>query len=143
MVPGGKTFVLHLAKRSPASSVRYLSSTCPRSGILKNIYNSFVSEADLDKKPSPMEIAEKKLPLNTPTLEQRIKRDELMKFHNTDRHGGYHIGQTGSWTDFVDENMTIKDLVVESFSTLKNECKKLAHEKMNVDYFKMLIKPGK
>jgi len=76
-----------------------------------------------------MEIRKKGLPKNTPTLIQRLQREQG---HNPiaipNRRGGYHKGLTGTWADNVDPEATTKELVKESIASLKTETKKLISE---------------
>ena len=71
---------------------------------------SIVWEGDLDKRPSDLEIKDKDLPTNTPTLEHRIMRDQVSKFHVDDRKAGYHLGKHGNFFDHIDDDMTMKGL---------------------------------
>lgn len=50
----------------------------------------FVKEEDLNKRPSDLEIKAKDLPLNTPTLGERINRDVYRLFHQPTEKQGYH-----------------------------------------------------
>ena len=58
---------------------------------LKSKYrNLVVPEEDLNKKPSDLEIKQKELPENTPTLGERLNRDVYRLFHQADEKHGYH-----------------------------------------------------
>ncbi len=105
-----------------------------RNRVMDKFNEKYVLEKDLDKRPSQKEIAEKKLPPNTPTLEQRIRRDESSVFSNKDRKGGYLTGPTGTWRDYVKEDDTVGDLVKESTTQLKKEIKLYVEEKKSVEY---------
>ena len=79
-------------------------------GVFKNMKGAIVWEEDLDKRPSDLEIKDKDLPTNTPTLEHRIQRDQVHKFHVYDRKAGYHLGKYGNAFDYIDDDMTLKGL---------------------------------
>ena len=78
--------------------------------VVKNMKGAIVWEEDLDKRPSDLEIKNKDLPTNTPTLEHRIMRDQVHKFHVYDRKAGYHLGKYGNSFDYIDDDMTLKGL---------------------------------
>ena len=84
--------------------------------VVKNMRGSIVWEGDLDKRPSDLEIKHKDLPTNTPTLEHRIMRDQVSKFHVDDRKAGYHLGKHGNVFDYIDDDMTLKGLYFVSRS---------------------------
>jgi len=114
--------------------------------VVKNMKGAIVWEEDLDKRPSDLEIKDKDLPTNTPTLEHRIMRDQVHKFHVYDRKAGYHLGKYGNVFDYIDDDMTLKDVVVDGARQLKEECK-LALEEVKYyaksEHFKKcFIKPG-
>ena len=102
-------------------SRRALSTTSSVSmGKLQKFKDKFIlSEADAHKRPSDLEIAKKKLPRNTPTLAERVKRDSAGPLWVPDRHSGYHKGLTGTWRDYVDPNATAMDIVKDSLSGWK------------------------
>ena len=102
-------------------SRRALSTTSSVSmGKLQKFKDKFIlSEADAHKRPSDLEIAKKKLPRNTPTLAERVKRDSAGPLWVPDRHSGYHKGLTGTWRDYVDPNATALDIVKDSISGWK------------------------
>jgi len=108
--------------------------------------NSVVFEEDLDKRPSDLEIKEKELPTNTPTLEHRINRDQVYKFYVPDRKAGYHLGKYGNHFDYIDDDLTLKDIIVEGSRQLKEECKMALEEIKYVakgeHYKKLFIKQG-
>ena len=117
-----------VSRRFQITSARLFSTSTSKCGLLMNVYKklkkSYVSEADLRKRPSELEIREKNLPPNTPILEDRIKRDLIHKFYTPDRRAGYHLpGRKGNWEDYIDDDMTLKDLVSEGSSQLKAEAK--------------------
>ena len=78
--------------------------------VVKNMKGAIVWEEDFDKRPSDLEIKDKDLPTNTPTLEHRIMRDQVHKFHVYDRKAGYHLGKYGNAFDYIDDDMTLKGL---------------------------------
>ena len=84
--------------------------------VVKNMKGSIVWEEDFDKRPSDLEIKDKDLPTNTPTLEHRIMRDQVSKFHVYDRKAGYHLGKHGNYNDYIDDDMTLKGLCFNSRS---------------------------
>lgn len=85
--------------------------------VFKNMKGSIVWEGDLDKRPSDLEIKDKDLPTNTPTLEHRIHRDQVYKFFVPDRKAGYHLGKYGNAFDYIDDDMTLKGLYFISRSS--------------------------
>merc|ERR1712018_374269 len=113
---------------------RWLSTSSVNSGMRwDRIKAAFVKSEDLDKRPSDAEIVAKNLPPNTPTLRERIKRDHIGKFYEMDKKAGYYLGETGTWRDFVDANLTIKDAVKIGFSQLKDECDILVKDIKTID----------
>ena len=99
--------------------------------VFRNIKNMFVKVSDLEKRPSDKEILAKNLPLNTPTLLHRIKRDEVHKFHVSDRHGGYHLGPTGTMRDYIDPNTTLGEVMKEGYDYMKTNTKMAKDELMS------------
>ena len=58
--------------------------------LKKKYRNVFVDAEDLDKRPSDLEIKQKDLPPNQPTLGERMNRDVYRMFHEADEKQGYH-----------------------------------------------------
>jgi len=56
----------------------------------KKYRNIFVDKGDLKKRPSDLEIKQKDLPPNQPTLGERMNRDVYRLFHEADEKHGYH-----------------------------------------------------
>ena len=81
----------------------------------------FVDKKDLNKRPSDLEIKKKGLPQNTPTLGERIRRQEGGQFLVPDRKGGYYKGPTGTLRDYIDPELTAKQMVSNGFKDLKTE----------------------
>jgi hypothetical protein len=61
-----------------------------RENMRKKYRNLVVKEEDLNKRPSDLEISQKGLPDNTPTLGERMDRDVYRTFHQADEKHGYH-----------------------------------------------------
>ena len=99
-----------------------------------HLYQKFiVNEEDLAKRPSDMEIIQKDLPHNTPTLRQRQERDHTHMFYQKSKHSGYTLGPTGTWRDAVDPNMTYKEFLKIGSSQFIKECKKLNEERKDIN----------
>ena len=124
------------------SSSRLFSTSSIQCGFLKKLKNQVVWEEDWKKRPSDLEVRKKNLPYNTPTLEQRIARDTLHKFHTPDRHAGYHLGPTGTVFDHFEEDLTLKQLIIDGYHGLKDECKLLAKEIVTMEDVKVFNRPG-
>ena len=95
---------------------RFFSTSSKCDGALQNMYKAMkkniIFDKDLNKRPSDLEIKEKNLPPNTPTLEHRLKRDAVHKFYTPDKKGGYLVpGKTGEWHDWIDEDLTLKGFI--------------------------------
>lgn len=112
--------------------------------FFEKIKSKFVDVKDLDKRPSDLEIREKDLPYNTPTLGQRLKRDARHKFWISDKHGGYHLGPTGTWRDYVDPEATVGDFMKEGFQYFKEETVKFKQELYDdlTEKNIQIVKPG-
>jgi len=108
--------------------------------IPSKVRNLFLTESEKHKRPSDLEISQKGLPRNTPTLIERVKRDEHSPVFVRDRHSGYHKGLTGTWQDYVDPNATAMDIVKDSFRGIKTEVTKFAKECTSGEAFSMAIK---
>ena len=132
-----------LIKRSLKDcSSRLFSSSSIQCGFIKDLKNKIVHKDDLKKRPSDLEIRKKNLPYNTPTLEQRIARDTLHKFHVSDRHAGYHLGPTGTIFDHFEEDLTFKQLIIDGATQLKDDCKLFAKEIVTMEDVKIFNRPG-
>lgn len=103
-------------------------------GKLQRIKDYFVFEKDWDKKPSAREIAEKNLPVNQPTLKQRIERDERHTFHQPSLKSGYYKGPTGTWRDYFDPDETLGSYLSGGAKGLKEETLKWFKELHSSDY---------
>ena len=99
--------------------------------------DKFVFEDDWNKRPSDVEIRKKGLPQNTPTLEQRIKRDSGSSFMEQYKKGGYFKGPTGSLRDYIDPEQTTKEMAVEGFKELKIQLRKWKDELKEESYEKI------
>ena len=97
----------------------------------------FVDVKDLNKRPSDLEIRKKGLPKNTPTLGERIKRDSGGPLYSPDPKGGYYKGATGTLRDYIDPEMTTKQIVSQGFKDLKNEIVKWKSELRREDADKL------
>ena len=132
-----------LAKNSKdLCSKRLFTTSSIQCGFLQKIKNQLRKPEDLDKRPSDLEIKKKNLPHNTPTLQQRIERDTVHKFHVSDRHGGYHLGPTGTIFDHFEEDMTLKDMLKDGFKQLAKDTKELAKEIVTLQDIKVFNRPG-
>jgi len=109
---------------------------------LKNKYrNIVVPEEDLNKKPSAVEIKQKDLPSNTPTLGERLNRDVYRLFHQGDEKHGYH--NLRKYPDSLRKEVIedVKDqlntnpiqAIKDSFKTVSNEIKMFANEMKEYD----------
>ena len=99
--------------------------------------DKFVMEKDWNKRPSDVEIRKKGLPQNTPTLAERIRRDTGSQFLEQDKKSGYHKGETGGLRDYIDPNMTTKEMVAEGFKELKEQIVKWKSEQTREDFDKL------
>lgn len=107
------------------SSRKWLCTSCATLGIK----DKFLFPGDAHKRPSDVEIKKKGLPHNTPTVIQRVARDSgINPYWTSDRHSGYHKGLTGTWSDYVDPDASVKEIVTEAAKALKVEAKKLVKE---------------
>ena len=100
--------------------------------VVKNMKGAIVWEEDLDKRPSDLEIKNKDLPTNTPTLEHRIMRDQVHKFHVYDRKAGYHLGKYGNSFDYIDDDMTLKGLCFISRSKTVTKTYKFSNLRLHL-----------
>eukprot|EP00090_Calanus_glacialis_P019311 TRINITY_DN29690_c0_g1_i1.p1 TRINITY_DN29690_c0_g1~~TRINITY_DN29690_c0_g1_i1.p1 ORF type:complete len:384 (-),score=133.76 TRINITY_DN29690_c0_g1_i1:61-1212(-) len=107
----------------------------------KKYRNLIVPVGDLDKKPSALEIKQKDLPSNTPTLGERMNRDVYRLFHQGDEKHGYHSLRKYpddfkmEVTEDMKEKMNTdpKKAIKESFQTVANEIKLFAKEMKEYD----------
>ena len=111
------------------------------SSKLPAIKDYFIEEKDANKRPSDVEIRKKGLPQNTPTIGDRIKRDQGSSFWVPDKKHGYYKGPTGTLRDFIDPELTTKQMVSEGFRDLKKEIVKWKNELDREDFDK-LPSPG-
>ena len=88
----------------------------------------FIDEKDLNKRPSDLEIKRKGLPKNTPTLGERLKRQEGGPLFVPDKKGGYYKGTTGTLRDYINPEMTTKQTAADGFKELKTEIVKWKNE---------------
>ena len=114
----------HIVNGHSLTPLRLLSTSVK----LAAFKDRFVDEKDRHKRPSDLEIRKKGLPQNTPTLGERIRRDDRSSFYVADRKGGYYKGQTGTIRDYVDPEMNTKQMVSEGFKDLKQEIIKWKNE---------------
>ena len=121
----------HIINRIPHS--RLFSTSTKVCGFRDRL----VDEKDRNKRPSDLEIRKKGLPQNTPTLGERIKRDSGGSFFSPDKKGGYYKGPTGTLRDYVDPEMTTKQIVSQGFKDLKNEIVKWKSELRREDADKL------
>jgi len=146
----GMFLVLRFKQFTPQSNhlqlVRYLNTTCPcfkykpperRSFI--PFSKKFVKKEDLDKRPSDLEIKKKDLPVNTPTLGERVKRDGQHLFHQNDRKHGYYSDPAKANSNDNELIALLKDVkkdvqknpkeaLVRNFKIVANEVKKWGEE---------------
>ena len=108
----------HIVPRVP------LSTSSSSLGLM----DKFVRREDLNKRPSAAEIALKKLPSNTPTLGERIRRDRRHEMMEYDPKSGYFKGETGTWRDLVDPKTTTKEVMTEGYEYLVKNCKRYVLE---------------
>jgi len=107
----------------------------------KKYRNIFVNEEDLDKRPSAVEIKEKDLPSNTPTLGERLNRDVYRLFHQADEKHGYHNLRKNPESllketlDDLKEGLDTnpKETIKDSFQTVAREIRLFAEEVKNFD----------
>ena len=74
--------------RVPSVPTLLLRRPLHLSHSLAGFRDKFVSEKDLHKRPSQLEIQKKGLPVNTPTLGERLRRDYQHSFHENDPKSG-------------------------------------------------------
>jgi len=109
--------------------------------LKKKYRNIVVPVEDLNKKPSAVEIKQKDLPTNTPTLGERLNRDVYNLFHQVDEKHGYHNLRKypDSFKKEVIEDMKEKidknpiKTVKDSFKIVSNEIKQFAKEMKEYD----------
>ena len=107
---------------------------------LSKFRDKFVSAKDLNKRPSDMEIEKKGLPKNTPTLGERIRRDQSSDFYSADRKGGYYRG-TGDFREYIPKDYSLHDAVSDGVKTMKEEIIKWKNEKVEAPWIRLAI-PG-
>ena len=97
-IQSSSSFVLSRTLSFPLVRLFSLSQVCCKKPKKKTIKeelkskyrNLVVPEEDLNKRPSDLEIKQKELPENTPTLGERLNRDVYRLFHQADEKHGYH-----------------------------------------------------
>lgn len=119
-------------------SVRQFSATAQSLSKFKDI---FFSNKDLKKRPSDQEIEKKGLPKNTPTLEERLRRDYQSMVHVPDRKGGYYKG-TGTIRDYIPKDYTLHDGLKEGVQAIKDEILKWKKETIDAEWEPIIIPPG-
>ncbi|QQP35125.1 putative complex I intermediate-associated protein 30 mitochondrial, partial [Caligus rogercresseyi] len=77
---------------------------------------------------------------NTPTMGERVRRDQSHVFHEYDRRGGYFDGPTGTWRDHVGDP-SVKETLTKGSGVLKEEILKWKSE-MSVNELEEWPKPG-
>ena len=100
-------------------------------GLVSGFRDKFLKEEDYHKRPSDLEIKKKGLPSNTPTLIQKAKRDKSTNFFVTDRKSGYHMGETGTVTDYIDREMTIREMYHDSVQGIRMELNRAVEKAKN------------
>ena len=103
--------------------------------------NMFVDPEDAHKKPSDLEIKKKDLPLNQPTLGERMNRDVYRMFYQADEKHGYHNlrkypdSMKDEVTETVKEelNKNPKKAFTDAFKSVSNEIRLFANEMKNAD----------
>lgn len=78
----------------------------------------FIKSGDLNKRPSQLEIQQKGLPENTPTLAERLRRGSSTIFHNPDPKDGYYKGKTGTVRDYM-EDVHLEEIYREGYQQIK------------------------
>ena len=99
-------------------------------------------EEDTHKRPSDLEIRKKDLPVNQPTLGERMNRDVYRMFYQADQKHGYHNLRKypDSMKDEVLEsvkeelNKNPKKAFSDAFKTVRNEIRLFAKEIKEADY---------
>lgn len=112
--------------------------------------NTLISEEDAKKRPSDLEIAQKDLPPNQPTLGERGQRDRRHMFHQMDEKHGYWTNKPVPITERVKSQLKSnpKKAVLDSFKVLKVEVEKWKEEVKRGDYnmskniAEELVQPG-
>lgn len=110
---------------------------------LKSKYrNLVVPEEDLNKRPSDLEIKQKELPENTPTLGERLNRDVYRLFHQADEKHGYHNLRKypdSLKTEIVEDvkeklNRNPKKAFKDAFRSVSDEIRLFAQEMKEADF---------
>ena len=102
---------------------------------LSKFRDKFVSAKDLNKRPSDLEIESKGLPKNTPTLGERIRRDDSSPYYSADRKGGYYRG-TGDFREYIPKDFSLHDALSEGVKGLKEEIIKWKDETAGAPWVK-------
>ena len=110
---------------------------------LKSKYrNIVVPGEDFNKRPSDLEIRQKELPENTPTLGERINRDVYRLFHQADEKHGYHNLRKypdSMKTEVIEDikekvNKSPKKAFKDAFKSVSDEIRLFAQEMREADY---------
>jgi len=104
--------------------------------------NVFVPVEDKNKRPSDLEIKQKELPLNQPTLGERINRDVYRLFYQADEKHGYHNLRKfpdSMKTEIVEDlkeglNRNPKKAFTDAFKSVRNEIREFANEMKEADW---------
>ena len=104
--------------------------------------NVFVREEDINKRPSDLEIKQKELPLNQPTLGERMNRDVYRLFYQADEKHGYHNLRKfpdSMKTEVVEDvkeqlNRNPKKAFSDAFKSVRNEIREFAREMKEADF---------
>jgi len=103
--------------------------------------NKFVFPEDQNKRPSDLEIKQKDLPKNQPTLKQRIERDEHHQFFQRTPKHGYYESERSQITLIEEMKVALKtrpkDAIISSFQVVKDEVKKFNQEVKDGEYSAM------
>eukprot|EP00088_Acartia_fossae_P023675 TRINITY_DN2469_c0_g1_i1.p1 TRINITY_DN2469_c0_g1~~TRINITY_DN2469_c0_g1_i1.p1 ORF type:complete len:388 (-),score=74.90 TRINITY_DN2469_c0_g1_i1:186-1349(-) len=98
--------------------------------------DKIVPQEDLNKRPSDLEIFQKDLPKNQPTLKERIERDRWHMFYQQDIKHGYWQRQPTTLMEDVQAELkkNPKKALTESFKVVKSEVAKFNQERKDGDY---------
>ena len=118
----------------------FLIGEIAQTGKTQKFRSLFVSEEDTHKRPSDLEIRKKDLPVNQPTLGERMNRDVYRMFYQADEKHGYHNLRKypDSMKDEVMEtvkdelNKNPKKAFSDAFKTVRNEIRMFANPGMLV-----------
>lgn len=74
-------------------------------------------------------------------MEERIRRDHASPLLVLDRKSGYFKGPTGTIRDYIDPNLTTRQVLTEGFREFKKEVKKWRRE-LATEEQRQWIRPG-